>query len=108
MRGSGASEPLSVGMDEVVLAWFSDLELAPTVDLPYRDRIDRRPGASLEHSIRFHAPFDAMQWMLVEQEGDALSHSRGLALGRVFSTEGQLLATIVQHTLLRLTFEGAS
>ncbi len=95
-------------MDEVVLAWCSDLELAPTVDLGYREGVVSRTGASLEHSIRFHAPFDATQWMLLEQSGEALSHGRGLAIGRVFSTGGELLATIVQHTLLRLTFAATS
>lgn len=101
-------EQLPAGMAEVVLAWCSDLELAPTVDLPYRDGIVGRTGASLEHSIRFHAPFDATQWMLLEQTGEALAYSRGLATGRVFSTQGELLATIVQHTLLRLTLGGTS
>ena len=101
-------EPLSPGMDQVVLAWCSDLELAPTVDLAYRQGVESRVGASLEHSIRFHAPFDATRWMLLEQDGEALSLGRGLALGRVFSSEGALVATIVQHTLLRLSFGDTS
>ena len=52
-------EPLPAGMDEVVLAWCTDLELAPTVDMPFREGWINRIGASLEHSIRFHGPFDA-------------------------------------------------
>ena len=100
-------EPLPSGMDEVVLAWCSDLELAPTVDLPFRGGWTHRMGASLEHSIRFHAPsFDASSWWLLEQEGTALSQGRGLATARAFTAAGELVATITQSTLLRLAFEG--
>ena len=98
-------EPMTAGMDDVVLAWCSDLELAPTVDLPYREGVTSRVGASLEHSIRFHAPFDATQWWLLEQDSPAFSDGRGLAVARAFSGDGTLVATIVQHTMLRIGFE---
>ena len=98
-------EPLPFGMDEAVLAWCSDLELAPTVDMPFRNGWLNRMGASLEHSIYFHIPFDVNQWWLLEQESSSLSQGRGLVKARAFTAEGVLIATISQHTLLRLSLE---
>jgi acyl-CoA thioesterase II len=96
-------EELPEGMDSAVLAWCTDLEFARTVELPFRDRIHSRVGASLEHTIHFHRPFDATQWWVFEQETPALAHGRGLATGRAYSEQGELVATVIQHTMLRLT-----
>jgi acyl-CoA thioesterase-2 len=98
-------EPVPAAMNEVVLAWCSDLELAPTVDLPYTEGLTSRVGASLEHSIRFHAPIDVTRWWLLEQDSPALSNGRGLAVARAFTADGELVASIVQHTMVRLSFE---
>jgi acyl-CoA thioesterase-2 len=95
-------EELPAGMDVAVLAWCTDLEFALTVDLPFRDRILTRAGASLEHTIHFHRPFDATQWWVFEQESPVLSHGRGLVTGRAFTERGELFATVIQHTMLRL------
>jgi len=85
-----------------ILAWSTDLELAPTVDLRYRDRVSDRHGASLDHTIHFHSPINIDQWWVIEHEGLALSQGRGLAVGRVFSERRELLATVTQRTLVRL------
>lgn len=99
-------EDLPEGLDAAVLAWCTDLEFALTVDLPFRGGIRTRVGASLEHTIHFHRPFVGTQWWVFEQESPVLSQGRGLATGRAFTEQGELVATVIQHTMLRLEVGG--
>jgi acyl-CoA thioesterase-2 len=57
--------------------------------------------ASLDHSIWFHRPFRADEWWLYDQVSPAAAGGRGLALARVFTQEGQLVASVAQEGLIR-------
>ncbi|MCW2795664.1 acyl-CoA thioesterase II [Nocardioides sp.] len=57
--------------------------------------------ASLDHSIWFHRPFRADEWWLYDQWSPSASGGRGLSLGRVFTAEGILVATVAQEGLIR-------
>ena len=57
--------------------------------------------ASLDHSMWFHAPFRADEWMLYDMRSPRLVDSRGLVFGSVFQN-GVLCATVAQEGLLRL------
>ena len=57
--------------------------------------------ASLDHTIWFHRPFRADEWWLYDQWSPSASGGRGLALGRVFQTDGTLVATVAQEGLIR-------
>ncbi len=57
--------------------------------------------ASLDHTIGFHRPFRADEWWLYDQWSPSASGGRGLALGRVFQTDGTLVATVAQEGLIR-------
>jgi len=57
--------------------------------------------ASLDHSIWFHRPFRADQWWLYDQWSPAAQGGRGLAIGRVFTQDGTLVATVAQEGLIR-------
>ncbi len=98
-------EDLPVEVADVILTWCTDLELAWTVDLPYRAGVRSRVAASLDHTIHFHRPFDPARWWLYEQESPVLAGGRGLVTGRIFTEEGDLVASISQQTMLRLEFE---
>ena len=50
----------------------------------------------------FHLPFLADEWWLYDQASPSASGGRGLALARVFSQDGQLVATVAQEGLIRL------
>ncbi|AOW94687.1 acyl-CoA thioesterase II [Rhodococcus sp. WMMA185] len=63
--------------------------------------LDRIVAATVNHSIWFHRPFRFDEWMLYDTESPVAAGSRGLATGRFFSLEGQLLATVVQEGLIR-------
>ncbi|WP_104089624.1 acyl-CoA thioesterase II [Arthrobacter sp. GMC3] len=57
--------------------------------------------ASLDHSIWFHRDGRADDWVLYAQEAVSGQHNRGLAMGRFFSRQGLLLATVAQEGMVR-------
>ena len=67
---------------------------------------DVRPSdiqmASLDHAIWFHRPFRADEWWLYDQVSPSASGGRGLALARVFTQDGRLVATVAQEGLIRV------
>ena len=85
-----------------ILAWITDLELTWTVDLPYREGVVSRVGASLDHVIYFHRELDPCQWWLYDQASPTLGAGRGLSTGRMFGADGALGASVNQLSLLRL------
>jgi acyl-CoA thioesterase II len=62
----------------------------------------RLQPASLDHSIWFHRPFRADQWWLYDQWSPSAGGGRGLALARVFTQDGTLVATVAQEGLIRM------
>ncbi len=56
--------------------------------------------ASLDHSIWFHRPFRADEWWLYDQISPSAQRPR-LAVGRVFTEDGVLGATVTQEGLIR-------
>jgi acyl-CoA thioesterase-2 len=57
--------------------------------------------ASLDHTIWFHRPFRADEWWLYDQWSPSAGGARGLAIGRVFQSDGTLVATVAQEGLIR-------
>ena len=57
--------------------------------------------ASLDHTIWFHRPFRADGWWLYDQWSPSAQSARGLAIGRVFTEDGTLVATVAQEGLIR-------
>jgi acyl-CoA thioesterase-2 len=58
-------------------------------------------GASLDHTIWFHAPLSADRWHLYDFSCVRFVGGRGLALGYVFASDGTHVATVAQEVLLR-------
>ncbi|QKT11845.1 acyl-CoA thioesterase II [Rhodococcus sp. W8901] len=63
--------------------------------------LDRIVAATVNHSIWFHRPFRFDQWALYATESPVAAGSRGLATGRFFASDGQLIATVVQEGVIR-------
>lgn len=63
--------------------------------------LDRVVAATVNHSMWFHRPFRFDEWALYATESPVAAGSRGLAQGRFFSLEGELLATVVQEAFVR-------
>ncbi|MFS3130413.1 acyl-CoA thioesterase [Nocardioides sp. Bht2] len=83
--------------------YASDMTLISAALVPY-GLTTASPGmqvASLDHTIWFHRPFRADEWWLYDQHSPAAVGGRGLVLARVFSQEGELVATVAQEGLIR-------
>lgn len=59
-------------------------------------------SASLDHAMWFHRTPKVDEWMLYVQESPSAQGGRGLALGRIFSKDGLLLATVAQEGMVRV------
>lgn len=57
--------------------------------------------ASLDHAMWFHSPARIDEWMLYAQEAAGTQSGRGLNIGRFYTRDGVLVATVVQEGLLR-------
>ena len=58
--------------------------------------------ASLDHVIWFHRRFRADDWLLYVQESPNAGNALGLAIGRIYSRDGTLAASVAQEGLIRL------
>ena len=65
------------------------------------DDDSRRQSVSLDHSIWFHRPARADEWLLSEVVPIATGRGRGLATGTIRTADGSLVATLAQEVLLR-------
>ncbi|MGD9997799.1 MAG: acyl-CoA thioesterase [Ilumatobacteraceae bacterium] len=86
-----------------VLAYLSDHGPTRAAREPHASLADdaNRMSVSLDHSIWFHRPVDANQWLLSELLPVATGSGRGLSMGTIRRRDGALLATVAQEVLLR-------
>ncbi|MDY6941398.1 MAG: acyl-CoA thioesterase II [Pseudomonadota bacterium] len=90
-------------LHQCVLAYVSDFHLLSTALLPHGLTFQAPGvrGASLDHAMWFHRPFRADDWLLYSMESPNATGGRGLAHGRFYDTNGQLVASASQEGLLR-------
>ena len=98
------SLPDSQALHTAALAYASDYSILESI---YRRHgiAWSHPGlksASLDHAMWFHRPARVDQWMLYVQESPSAQGGRGLALGKIFSSRGELLATVAQEGMVRV------
>lgn len=85
-----------------VLAYASDLTLLDTIMLPHGlISGDQGLQASLDHAMWFHRPCRADDWLLQDQHSPVAGGARGLAMGTIFTRNGELAVTVVQEGLVR-------
>jgi acyl-CoA thioesterase-2 len=97
------SEGLSV--HHQVLAYASDYNLLTTATLPHRSLLNGKKSflASLDHAMWFHRKFDVSKWHLYALDSPSASNSRGFTRGNIFDQEGNLVASVVQEGLIRVS-----
>lgn len=85
------------------LAYLSDLTLLSVATVPHPTMIGdpRLQAASIDHSMWFHRPCRADDWMLYDQVSPSASRALGFSVGRIFQ-DGQLVASCAQEGLIRL------
>jgi len=110
MRFPGA--PDDVRTSQALLAYASDGFLIGTAMRPH-------PGVGqalshvtisttvLTHTLTFHEPFRAGDWMLVAHEAPYAGRGRSYGRAHVFTEDGRLVASFVQENLIRELGESA-
>ncbi len=90
-------------MNHQILAYVSDANLLISALGPHKNKInfEKLFMASLDHAMWFHQECDINDWMLYSTQSPHASNSRALVRGKVFSEEGQLIATVMQEGLIR-------
>jgi acyl-CoA thioesterase-2 len=88
-----------------VLTYASDMTLLDTTLNPHRDKVDEEHlmMASLDHAMWFHRPFRADEWLLYAQDTPSTSNGRGLARGLIWNQSGDLIASVMQEGLIRVS-----
>jgi len=88
---------------KAAFTYASDMTLLASALVPHGVMIHdpQMQSASLDHTIWFHRPFRADDWLLYDQVSPSASGARGLAIGRVFGEDGTLVATVAQEGLIR-------
>lgn len=87
-----------------VLAYASDMTLLDVTLRPHGlawSPEDRVRMASLDHSLWFHRPFRADDWLLYAQATPSSCGARGFATAHVFTRAGRLVASVAQEGLIR-------
>lgn len=90
-------------MLRTILAYLSDLNLARTITLPFREQAGASglQVASLNHSLWIHQTPDLNDWVLIEMRGLAAGNQRGLVMGEMLSSRGDHIATFMQECMIR-------
>ncbi len=92
-----------------LLAYMSDLDFMSTSMLPHGQGHMRGNvrGASVDHSLWFHRPFRADEWLLFAKESPNAGGARGFVRGQFFNRQGELVVTAAQECLIRPVNQGA-
>ena len=88
---------------QYLLAYASDFNLVSTSLYPHGHTFwePQMQVASLDHAMWFHRDFCMDDWLLYAMESPSASRARGLAIGRIFTRDGRLAATVSQEGLVR-------
>jgi acyl-CoA thioesterase II len=96
--------PDDPALHAAVLAYASDYTLLEPV-LRAHGVTWSHPGlrvASLDHAMWWHRPVRADEWLLYVQASPSASGARGLSLGRIYSADGTLVASVGQEGMIRV------
>jgi acyl-CoA thioesterase-2 len=83
------------------LTYLSDLSMVTTATSPHRADRPALQVASIDHAMWFHAPVDTHRWLLFDQDTPAAGGGHGLARGLFYNESGDLVASVVQESLMR-------
>jgi acyl-CoA thioesterase-2 len=85
------------------LTYLSDLTMVSTALAPHSAETitQQLKLASIDHAVWFHAPVRTDEWLLFAQDTPVARGGHGLARGLFFDTNGILVASCVQESLMR-------
>ena len=86
---------------QAALTYALDFLITRTAHNPIDTEEVRHQGASLDHTMWFHRPFRADEWLLVDATAVSFFGNRSLSCASVFDTGGALVSSATQEALLR-------
>lgn len=90
-------------LHQAVLAYASDSPILVTACRPHPQiSAGNALLATINHSMWYHQPFRADQWLLYALESTSASNGRGFVRGSIFSRDGILVASATQEGVLRI------
>jgi len=94
-------------LHQAMLAYATDLTiigtaLRPAEGLSQADTMTKFHSAVTSHSLWFHQPFRADEWLLVDQVSPVLAAGRGFGRGDVWTLDGRLVASFAQESMIRM------
>lgn len=92
-----------VSLNQAIVAFYSDYSFMVTALRPHGVNY-LTPSiqiASIDHTIYFHKPVKADEWMLYDMDATVTASSRGLNHGRMWQN-GELVCSTVQEGLMRM------
>ncbi len=100
----GERAPDTPMLHQAVLAYASDYGFLPTALMPHgiAFRDPRLIIASLDHTVWFHRPFRADEWLLYVSDSPSAAGARGFVRGTVYREDGTMVASMAQEGLIRL------
>ncbi|MFD0364695.1 acyl-CoA thioesterase [Nocardia sp. GCM10030253] len=93
-------------LGQALIAYATDLNLIGTALRPMEGFGQRGNGtaftsATTSHTVWFHRPFRADDWLLLRHHSPVLAHGRCFGRGDVLTADGALVASFTQEALLR-------
>ncbi|MDQ0725545.1 acyl-CoA thioesterase II [Microbacterium sp. W4I20] len=91
-------------LHRAALAYLSDMTIQESI-LRAHGLHWTLPGlkvASLDHAMWWHRPARVDEWLLYVQESPNARGGRGLATGRIYSRDGDLVASVAQEIMIRV------
>ncbi|HEY9365883.1 MAG TPA: acyl-CoA thioesterase II [Agromyces sp.] len=96
--------PDDLNMHRAALAYASDYSILEPV-LRAHGVAWATPGlkvASLDHAMWWHRDARVDEWLLYTQDSPSASGGRGLSLGRIYTRDGMLVASVAQEGMVRV------
>jgi acyl-CoA thioesterase II len=103
-RFPGAPSDAATG--RALLSYASDGFLIGTAMRPHKGVGQALAHVSIStsvitHTLTFHEPFDAGQWLLIAHESPYAGRGRAYGRANVFTDDGRLVASFVQDSMIR-------
>jgi acyl-CoA thioesterase len=103
-RFAGAPSDALTG--QALLAFATDMFLIGTAMRPHEGVGQSQAHVTLStgvlsHTITFHEPVDASQWLLLSHHSSYAGHGRAYGRADVFTTDGSLVSSYVQDSMVR-------
>jgi acyl-CoA thioesterase len=97
--------PGDPGLHRALAAWYTDGLLISAAMRPHPIGLEMAhktlSTGVLTHTITFHEPVDASDWLLVTQTSTQAGGGRCYGTGAVYTREGVLLASFAQEAMIR-------